>query len=104
MLNFSVWDENETPEELKGLIVVPMLEHISLEDDSPYSYTLEFFLSNVQAKINSGTLWYMRVEYGYIDYGDIDDCVIKLIWGLSSAKYLSISESTMEVSELILFI
>lgn len=79
---------------LKVLIDAPMLEHISLEDDFFRSYTLQKISSNVQAKINVGTCY---------DDDDDPDCPIKLIWGLSSAKYLSISESTMKVSEFILF-
>lgn len=73
-----------------------MLEHISLEDDFFCSYTLQK-ISNVQAKINVG------ICYDDDDDDDDPDCPIKLIWGLSSAKYLSISESTMKVSEFIPF-
>lgn len=92
LLDIKLWGKNfDDIPDLKVLIDAPMLEYISLRDDFLASYTFKDLSSNVQAKIGVG---------GYTTY-DYDggfaraNLAIKLIWGLSSVKYLSISESTM---------
>lgn len=97
VLDFHVWDRFDRTMWMKVLIDAPMLERITLTDETIYSYTLQNISSNLQANINVGIKcdgnWY-----------DDHDRGIKLIDGLSSAKSLSISENTMRVSTEIIFL
>lgn len=79
---------------MKVLIDAPMLEHLFLEDDELYCYTFRNISSSLQARINVATYYDMSRPDG-LNHG------IQLIRGLSSAKSLTISETTMMVSELL---
>lgn len=93
VLYLMVYEEDGLEEELKVLIDAPMLQYISLTDDSLHTYTLRNLPLNVEADIDVSCALHNREDFGH---------GIQLIRGLSSARRLSISESTVKVSELIL--